>query len=61
MVVNLLRLAGDHLLAQVRRRPEEEAHNMPEEQIAPQVHIYLKFSTNEESSQFILTVILALI
>ena len=29
MVVNLLRLAGDHLLAQVRHRPEEEAHNIP--------------------------------
>ena len=48
MVVNLLRLAGDHLLAQVRHRPEEEAHNIPEENIAPQVYFYLNFSTNEE-------------
>ena len=59
-MVNLLRLAGDHLLAQVHRQPQEEAHNMQEEHVAPQVHIYLNFSTNEESSQFILTVILAL-
>ena len=61
MVVNLLHLAGDHLLAQVHRRPQEEAHNIPEEHVAPQVYFNLNFSTNEEFSQFMLAVILALI
>ena len=60
-MVNLLRLAGDHLLAQVHHRPQEESHNIPEEHVAPQVYIYLNFSPNEEFSQFMLAVILALI
>ena len=44
MAVNTLRLAGDHLMARMRARPQEEAQNIPEEHVAPQVQISLKFS-----------------
>ena len=50
VAANVLRLAGDHLMARMRARPQEEVNNVPEEPVAPQVHIYLNFSTNEESS-----------
>ena len=41
-VFRLLQTAGNSLVERLRRHPQEEVHNIPEETVAPQVFNYSK-------------------
>ena len=46
VVINVLQMAGHRLVERIRARPQEEAHNVPEETVAPQVNKYSIFFQN---------------
>ena len=49
VVINVLQMAGHRLVERIRARPQEEAHNVPEETVAPQVNKYSNFFKNEKN------------
>ena len=49
VVINVLQMAGHRLVERIRARPQEEAHNVPEETVAPQVNKYSNFFKIEKN------------
>ena len=49
VVINVLQMAGHRLVERIRARPQEEAHNVPEETVASQVNKYSNFFKIEKN------------
>ena len=49
VVINVLQMTGHRLVERIRARPQEEAHNVPEETVAPQVNKYSNFFKIEKN------------